>query len=226
LNYRGFLSVPHDEFWSKPMFDAVSAARDAGVNIAFFGDNSIYWQVRFEPSGSGVPYRVLVCYQDADLDPNTDPNLETVLWRDGPVNRPEQTLSGVQYSGGPANGSATYVVTNSSHWVYAGTGFSDGSTVPSIVGDETDRFFSNYTAPTAVSGTFTLLSHSPFTASNGSQDYSNSSIYQAPSGAWVFATGSMAWGWGLDNYYHGGELDIADVRIQRTTANILDRFSQ
>ena len=33
LNYRGFLSVGHDEYWSKQMFDAVAAARDAGVNL-------------------------------------------------------------------------------------------------------------------------------------------------------------------------------------------------
>src|SRR2546427_737698 len=96
LNYRGFLSVGHDEYWSKPMYDAVVAARDAGVNLAFFGGNAIYWQVRFEPSSSGVPNRVLVCYRNASLDPIADPSLKTVLWRDPPLNRPEQTLIGVQ----------------------------------------------------------------------------------------------------------------------------------
>ena len=223
LNYRGFLSVPHDEFWSKPMFDAVAAARDAGVNVAFFGANSIYWQVRFEASSSGVANRVLVCYEDATLDPIADPSLKTVLWRDGPLNRPEQTLSGVQYTDGPNGGSATYVVTNSNHWVYAGTGFTDGSTVPVIVGGETDKYFSGFAGPPAVSGTFTLLSHSPFSGSLG-QDYSNSSIYQVPSGAWVFSTGTMGWGWALDGYYHGSSLGTVDARIQRTTANVLDRF--
>ena len=36
LNYRGFLSVGHDEYWSKQMYDAAIAARDAGVNLGFF----------------------------------------------------------------------------------------------------------------------------------------------------------------------------------------------
>jgi len=48
LSYKGFISPPHDEYWSKPMYDSVIAARNAGVNLAFLGANSIYWQVRFE----------------------------------------------------------------------------------------------------------------------------------------------------------------------------------
>jgi len=122
LNYRGFLSVGHDEYWSKPMYDAVMAARDAGVSLGFFSANAIYWQARFESSSSGVPNRVEVCYRDATLDPVSDPTLKTVLWRDPPLNRPEQTLMGVQYTAEvPYNsqigGWASYVVTNSGNWV-------------------------------------------------------------------------------------------------------------
>jgi len=51
----------------------------------------------------------------------------------------------------------------------------------------------------------------------------NSSIYQAPSGAWVFGAGTTSWSWGLDAdgiaAPKGG-----DPRIQRTTANLLNRF--
>ena len=53
LAYRGFLSAGHDEYWSKPMYDAAMAARGAGVNLAFFGANAVYSQVRFEPSAAG-----------------------------------------------------------------------------------------------------------------------------------------------------------------------------
>ena len=64
LNYKGFLSVGHDEYWSKAMYDAAVAARDAGVNLGFFGANAIYWQIRFEPSPTtGAANRVIVCYQ-------------------------------------------------------------------------------------------------------------------------------------------------------------------
>ena len=224
LNYKGFISPPHDEFWSKTMYDAAFAARDAGVNLGFFGANSIYWQVRFEPSTTGVPNRVMVAYKDQLIDPIGDPNLETVMWRDDPLNRPEQVLMGIQYTNGPDDGWANYVVTNSNHWVYTGTGFSNGSTVPGIVGPETDRFVTGYPGPNAVPGTFTLLSHSPYSGSGGGPDYSNSSIYQAQSGAWVFASGTMVWSWGLDDFYPEGNVETVDVRIQRATTNILNRF--
>ena len=73
-----------------------------------------------------------------------------------------------------------------------------------------------------MSGTYTLLSHSPFAAATSPSDYSNSSVYQAPSGAWVFGTGTFGWNWALDDFLNGA--NKVDPRIQQTTANILNRF--
>ena len=226
LNYHGFLSVGHDEYWSRPMYDAVTAARDAGVNLGFFGANAAYTQVRFEASSSGAPNRVIVCYRSASLDPVADPSLKTVNWRDQPLNRPEQTLIGVQVTSQVQwhqqyDGYASYVVTNSGNWVYEGTGFVDGDSVPGIVGYEADRWYGASPQPNAVSGTYTLLSNSPYTTNQNTADYSDSSIYQAPGGAWVFAAGTMGWNRALDNYTGW---NVVDPRIQRMTANILDRF--
>jgi len=218
-NHRAFLSVAHDEYWSMDMFNAASAARDAGVNLGFFTANAAFWQVRFEPSGAGVPNRVVVCYKNASIDPVQGPTT-TVNFRDPLVNLPEQTLEGVQFTSATVFASAVpYVVTNSSSWVYAGTGFKDGDTVPGIVGYEMDRWMSNYPSPSSISRT--QLSQSPFTNTGGGADYANSSIYQAPSGAWVFAAGTIEWSWGLDNTLGH---NAADPRIQQTTANLLNAF--
>jgi hypothetical protein len=223
--HRGFLSVGHDEYWSEAMFDAAQNARDAGVNLGFFGANAIFWQVRYEPSATGVPDRVIVCYKDDSIDPVGDRSLVTENWRSQPQPfRPEQTLIGVQFTNQVNNNAyVPYVVKNSSSWVFAGTGFTDGATVPGIVGYEADRLFSTFDQPTAVAGTYTLLSQSPFTidGTNNQKDYSNSSVYEAPSGAWVFAAGTFGWSWALDDY---GGRGLADARIQRTTANVLNRF--
>jgi hypothetical protein len=226
LNYKGILSMGHDEYWSKPMYDAVNAARDAGVNLGFFGADAVSWQIRFESSSTGVPNRVIVCYRDVNLDPITDLTLKTINWRDPVLNRPEQVLMGIQYndnSSPPQNGQGffpSYVVTNSGDWVYAGTGLTDGTAVKGLVGYEADRYDNTYPSPNAVSGTYFLLSHSPW--GTGQYQYSNSSVYQAPSGAWVFSTGTMNWNWALDLYGHG--YNLVDPRIQQTTANILNRF--
>jgi Fibronectin type III domain len=224
LNYRGFLSVGHNEYWSKNMYNAAINALAGGVNLGFFGADAIYWQVRYEPSASGVPDRVLVCYKDASIDPTTDPSTTTVNWREPPLNRPEQSLIGVMYEAQTKNEAyIPYVVTNASDWIYAGTGFKNGDSVPGLVGYEADQQFSSYPFPNAVPGTYLTVSNSPFTNVSGQPDHANSSIYQAPSGAWVFGAGTIAWSWGLDNY---GNFGAVDPRIQQTTANILNQFSQ
>lgn len=62
--HKAFLSVGHDEYWSWEMRDNVEAAREQGVNLGFFGANTSYWQIRFEPSPStGEPNRTIVCYK-------------------------------------------------------------------------------------------------------------------------------------------------------------------
>ena len=221
LNYKGFLSVGHDEYWSREMRDAAEAARDAGVGLAFFGANDCCWQVRFEASAGGVPNRVMVCYKDAAKDPIQGPTT-TVNWRDSRLNRPEQMLIGIQYTSMTQNYAyVSYVVNNSGHWVYSGTGFKDGDSVPGILGYEADNQFSSSPQPNFVAGTYQLLSRSPYTNFASRSDYANSSIYQAPSGAWVFGAGSIAWSWGLDNY---GSHNVADPRIQQLTANVLNKF--
>ncbi|HKW78505.1 MAG TPA: N,N-dimethylformamidase beta subunit family domain-containing protein, partial [Candidatus Limnocylindria bacterium] len=219
LQHRAFLSVGHDEYWSKEMRDAVEAARDAGVNLAFFAADAAAWQIRFEPSTAGVPDRVIAEYRSAALDPVQGP-ATTVRFRDPPLDRPEQTLVGVISEGMISGGTplADYVVTNSSHWLYTGTGFHDGDTVPGIVGYEMDRFLTGYPAP---AGTMrTLLSASPYTDFAGVSRVANSSIYRAPSGAWVFASGTIGWSRGLDGLWY----QRADARIQRTARNLLDAF--
>jgi hypothetical protein len=217
LSFKGFISAGHDEYWSKPMYDNVQAARDNGVNLAFFGANALYWQARYEPSAAGVPNRILVCYKDPSIDP-VQGSTTTVQWRDPHLNRPEQALMGVQFSDENGSQNFPYVVTNSSSWVYGNTGFTDGSSVPGIVGYEWDRFDSNYPPPSAVAGSWTLLGNSATVTDVGSADSSNSSIYQAQSGAWVFATGTMSWSSGLS------ASGLADPRIQQATTNVLNRF--
>jgi hypothetical protein len=218
-NSKAFFSTGHDEYWSKGMYDAAVAARDAGVGLAFFGANAVYWQVRYEASASGAPNRVMVCYKDRSIDP-VQGATTTVQWRDPALNRAEQSLIGEMFIDEVNWGqNAPYVVTNSSHWAYAGTGFHDGDAVPGIVGYEMDRVQTGFPAPPN-GASQVLLSHSPFNNWNGQPEYATSSIYQAPSGALVFATGTMSWSWGLDNYW----FQYADPRIQRTTANILNAF--
>ncbi len=226
LGSKAFLSVGHDEYWSRAMYDAVEHARDAGVDLGFFGANEVYWQVRFAPSPSGRPDRVMVCYKDAALDPVHDATT-TVKWRDSPVARPEQSLVGLQHGDiialGIKGAYADYVVRNSGHWIYAGTGFADGDAVPGIVGYETDFHDPSAPLPEQRDASWTELSASPYVDFAGKPAQASSAIYQAPSGAWVFAAGTIGWSLALDDF---GERAAPDARLQRTTRNVLDHFSE
>ena len=52
-NHKAFLSVGHDEYWSGAQRANVEAARDGGVNLAFFSGNEVFWKTRWENSIDG-----------------------------------------------------------------------------------------------------------------------------------------------------------------------------
>ena len=74
-NHKVFLSVGHDEYWSGAQRANVEAARDAGVHLAFFSGNEVFWKTRWENSidASGTPYRTLVCYKETHANAKIDP---------------------------------------------------------------------------------------------------------------------------------------------------------
>ena len=101
-----FLSVGHDEYWSGQQRANVEAARDAGVDLAFFSGNEVFWKTRWENSidASGTPYRTLVCYKESKDNAKIDPSPAwTGTWRDNRFSppsdggRPENALTGTIY---------------------------------------------------------------------------------------------------------------------------------
>jgi hypothetical protein len=212
LSHKVFLVVGHDEYWSRSVRDNVTRGRDAGVHLGFLGANLCYWQVRYEPSSTGTPDRTMVGYKElAAMDPVTDPNLVTTLWRNL---QPEGELIGVQYNLFSAATDSDMVVSNASHWLFAGTGVSNGTIFPHVVGYETDSLY----PPAGAIG----LAHSPFPRDNP-QVYGDMSIYTAPSGANVFATGTIFWSLGLDGFPPSQGVVPA---MQQITANFLSRALQ
>jgi hypothetical protein len=111
-NHKLYLSVGHDEYWSPQHRSSVQAARDAGVNLAFFSGNEMFWKTRWENSidGSNTPYRTLVCYKETlDSTPSggvkdpDDPPTWTGTWRDPTYSppadggHPENSLTGTLF---------------------------------------------------------------------------------------------------------------------------------
>ena len=105
--HRLFLSVGHDEYWSLEQRRHVEAARDAGVHLAFFSGNEVFWKTRWEPSvdGEQVPHRTLVTYKETHDNAKIDPvaDVWTGTWRDSrPFNpegpQPENALTGTIFT--------------------------------------------------------------------------------------------------------------------------------
>src|SRR5215470_14542897 len=60
-NHKIFMSTGHDEYWTGSQRANVEAARDHGVNLAFFSGNEVFWKTRTEASidGSNTANRTL-----------------------------------------------------------------------------------------------------------------------------------------------------------------------
>jgi hypothetical protein len=223
---RAVVSLGHDEYWSPERRRHVTAARDAGTNVAILGANCCYRRIRLARSALGS-CRVVVCYKgDWQLDPGVrrgDPPTDD--YRDHPAADPESSLNGVIYDGFPVD--ASYVISDPSHWVLAGTGVRAGDAFPHLVGVEYDRVNPVYPTPHNLD----VIAHSPVNCS-GRASFSDTGYYTVPGGAGVFATGTMRWvdalrtrGHADPGYDHG--LDARTGKLVRTiTSTVLRTFSQ
>jgi len=215
------VSPGHDEYWSPSERTVVTAARDAGMNIAFLGANAMFRRTRLQPSPLGDS-REVVCYKTSyQLDPlyGVQNDLVTSDWREPPNPDPESSLIGTLYEGYPAI--ADYVVLTPDAWLFKGTGVSAGTSFPVLVGIEYDRVTPGFPMERPIQ----VLAHSPLTC-NGVASFADSAYYTHPGGAGVFNTGTMRWveafgpptyGWGLTT--------AAGQFTRRVTANVLTAFA-
>jgi hypothetical protein len=206
LRHRLVIAAGHDEYWTKTIRDAFDRARDQGVNLAFMGANTGYWQIRYQDQR-----RTIVEYRSAQRDPEPDPALKTVRFRDLTPPRPECTLLGVQFTGEGGIGSGDYTAIGSAYtpadpW-FAGTGFTPDSVIPGIVGYEYDTIDKQCRTPP-----LTIL----FKYSTPNQPDAEAVRYTALSGARVFSAGTIRFATALD------PLSIhADRRLQQFMHNAL-----
>lgn len=200
LNHRAYLSLGHDEYWSSKMRQGVETARNHGVGLAFLGGNDMYWQIRYEPDSLGAVDRTIVCYKSAAADPlsGTDNALVTVRWRQAPVRRPENAIIGIMFED-YANAPAAYpwrVNPATSSPLLTSTHLQPGQSYGcNLVGNEWDTVYDNGFSPAGL----TILGSSPVVSLTGQHETASTAYYVAPSGAFVFASGSIYWGYALDN---------------------------
>ena len=98
------MSTGHDEYWSGPEVANLTAARNNGLNLAFFSGNEVVLEDSLgERTTRALPYRTMVVYKEsldsAQTDP-ADPPTWTGEWMDprfsppGDGGRPQNALTG------------------------------------------------------------------------------------------------------------------------------------
>ena len=212
------VSMGHDEYWTPGERATVTAARDAGVNIAFLGANAVFRRTRLASTAVGGS-RLVICYKTApDPAAASNPALATTNFADQPRPDPESSLTGTSYEGYPVD--ASYVVTSPSSWVFAGTGVTAGSSFPHLVGVEYDRVDPAGPVPRPIE----VLSHSPLTL-HGAASFGDSAYYTGMSGAGVFNSGTMRWVEAIYGDQPHGINGATPGLVRQVTANVLRAFS-
>jgi hypothetical protein len=201
------LSVGHDEYWSRKMFENVRAARDEGMSIAFFSGNAISGEITFyDSSVTSAPCRAF-----ARREPFRD----------------EQDLMGSTSYG---SGYGDWMVTKPEHWIYEGTGLKAGQSLPGVIGWE-------YHGPPfgEMKGLEVVARGAIFPVQARSKETREHAavVFRCSKGNWVFNAGTIWWSEGLSappghipaRTFIAGGLGVSPA-IQRITRNVVQRMIQ
>ena len=221
LEHRVFLSVGHDEYWTGQQRRNVEAARAAGMHLAFFSSNEVFWKVRWEESidGSGTPYRTFVTYKETQDHRKLDPVEWTGLFRDhrsinpeGPW--PENALTGTLFTVNAWRNDPLIVDAE-----FADLRFWRNTevarlrpgeryvSIKGILGHEWDSDIDNgFRPPGLFQVAATTIDNLQYCVHPGrgcetGTATHNAVLYRHESGALVFGSGTLQWPWGLDAHH-------------------------
>jgi hypothetical protein len=146
--YSLVLGVGHDEYWSAPQRDGLERYVASGGNHASFSGNTMFWQVRFDPTGRHMTVYKYVAHRDDPVVGTADERSMSGMWCDPLVGRPEWGFLGAGSAYGLYSrfGWATprspggFTVYRDRHWMFEGTDLRYGDmfgAAHGIVGYET-----------------------------------------------------------------------------------------
>jgi hypothetical protein len=197
-----FLSVGHDEYWTRKMYEEAIKARDNGLSLAFFCGDSISGElILYDSSINGVACRAFA--------------------RNKKFEGEEKLMGNSAYGGGYGD----WVVKNSGNWIYEGTGLKTGDRIPAMIGWE-------YHGPPFpdFKGLEVVAENLMYQAET--KNLHSAVVYPCSKGNWVFNAGTIWWPEGLSQppghipSGHNPSMRTFGVNqhVQKITSNILDRM--
>lgn len=235
LAARAVIDVGHSEYWSEKAARALMSAREAGVSLIFISSDTMAWRVRFArasaaSSQEGEPGHVIVAYQEAAAK---DPNR---AHPSGPFPLGGAELVGSAYDGCitpriHVPGPPVYLYyawrptpSLKPAWLFAGSGVTAATSIPGIVGYELDARTPATPAGTRLIGqSIGVMCTSAHEPSPAHGTLAETTLYEAHSGALVFATGTLGWEYGLEAVPQASpEVPLSpDPRVVAMTRNLL-----
>ena len=218
---KGFLSVGHDEYYTLSMFNSLKRRIAGGASIAFFSGNTCHGRIDLDAASDGRINRVMrrVDVFGPRNEPlcNNFPEAKLFRWH----SPSEGTLIGAR-TVPPTTGRGDWTCAEPDHWIFDGTGMKRGDSVPGLVGWEF------HGEPEDIDGLTTVASGRTYHP-RGDGVYA-ATVYPGPRRGFVFNAATCWWCDGLAapaGYVRPSEytnLAGPDPRIQRITANILNRM--
>ncbi len=241
-NYKLFIALGHDEYWSKEEFDAIeNRLFSQGKNMLILSGNTGYWQVRYgdldRPPGDIDRGRQMVCTKVED-DPialrASDPKLLlTTKFRDL-ARRPETMLLGAGFDSwfppGDPKLRYDYRVVDAASPLFEGTGWKSGDSIGNhVVGYEWDNrdpdrdgqrlWKANASANAALaSERIKVLFEAEPLDVDGKKGKAEAVYFETPAGARVFNASSIRWAWGV------GKSDELSAAFQTFNRNLVMQF--
>ena len=235
VEHRAFLSVGHDEYWSGRQRANVEAARNAGVDLAFFSGNEVFWKTRWEDD-----HRTLVSYKDTHANSNIGDASWTGTFRDkrainpeGPD--PENSLTGQLFTVNSGTRTIAVPAADGKMRIWRGTPAASqaaGGTLllgTNTLGYEWDEDIDNGARPPGLVRLSTTNADNVEKLQDEGSTYLRDTathhltLYRDTNGtlddALVFGAGTVQWAWGLDDT-HDRPSGSLDATMQQATVNL------
>ena len=234
---RALIDIGHSEYWSAADALAFRRARDRGTSLIFISSDTMAWRVRFSAATGAssqagqAGHRIIAYKQWAARDPDR-------AAPSGPFPLGGAPLAGSSYNGCiaprvPGPGPALYryypwrpAAGLRPRWLFAGTRLTAAASVPGIVGYELDQRSLDTPPGTQVLGEGAGVPCMPGTLLSPVRGtVAETTLYTAPSGALVFATGTLGWEYALEPVPQASPdaPRAPDPRIVAITRNLLAR---
>jgi methionine-rich copper-binding protein CopC len=239
--HKVYLKAGHDEYWTASEVANVTAARNAGVNLAFFTGNEIYWKTRLAPDAAGEAGRTLITYKESLDSAITDPegpSVWTGSWMDprfsppGDGGQPQNALTGQLWTVNAGTGAITVPAAYANLRLWRNTAVASlqpGQTATlaqQTLGYEWDEDADNGFRPPGEFDLSSTTMTAPQVITDYQEDLSSQTVthhlteYRTASGALVFGAGTVQWSWGLNSNHDGTEVATSSI-MQQATVNLL-----